>query len=83
MSFLYFLEGLRTPALDAFFSAITHLGSETLFMAIAIAVFWCVSKYDGLYLLSTGFFWHTGKPVSQAYLQSAPSVGARSQLYHS
>jgi glycerophosphoryl diester phosphodiesterase/membrane-associated phospholipid phosphatase len=56
MSFLYFLESIRNPVLDAFFSAITHLGSETLFMAIAIAVFWCVSKFDGLYLLSTGFF---------------------------
>ena len=39
MSFLYFLESIRNPVLDAFFSAITHLGSETLFMAIAIAVF--------------------------------------------
>ena len=56
MSFLYFLESLRTPALDTFFSTITHLGSETLFMAIAITVFWCISKYDGLYLLSSGFF---------------------------
>ena len=56
MSFLYFLESLRNPALDTFFSLITHLGSETLFMAIAITVFWCFNKYDGLYLLSTGFF---------------------------
>jgi len=56
MSFLYFLESLRTPVLDKFFAAVTHLGSETLFMAIAITVFWCISKMDGLYLLSTGFF---------------------------
>ncbi|MBQ2818888.1 MAG: phosphatase PAP2 family protein [Clostridia bacterium] len=56
MSFLYFLESIRNPVLDFFFSAITHLGSETLFMAIAIAVFWCYSKKDGLYLLATGFF---------------------------
>lgn len=56
MSFLYFLEGLRNPVCDFFFSIITHLGSETLFMAIAIAVFWCYSKKDGLYLLATGFF---------------------------
>ena len=56
MSFLYLLESIRCPALDTFFSVITHLGSETLFMAIAITVFWCISKLDGLYLLATGFF---------------------------
>jgi len=56
MEFLYFLESIRCPALDVFFSAITHLGSETLFMAIAIVVFWCVSKSKGYYLLTVGFF---------------------------
>jgi len=56
MSVLYFLESIRNPFLDTFFSLITHLGSEVLFMAIAIAMFWCVSKADGLYLLTTGFF---------------------------
>ena len=56
MQFLYFLEGLRNPVLDAFFSLITHLGSETLFLAIAIIVFWCVSKKNGYYLLTVGFF---------------------------
>ena len=56
MEFLYFLESIRTPVLDKFFSLITHLGSETLFLAIAIIVFWCVSKSGGYYLLSVGFF---------------------------
>lgn len=56
MQFLYFLEKIRNPVLDAFFSVITHLGSETLFMALAIIVFWCVSKKRGYYLLSVGFF---------------------------
>lgn len=55
MQFLYLLEGLRTPALDTFFSLVTHLGSETLFLAIAIIVFWCVSKRDGYYLMTVGF----------------------------
>ena len=36
-------------------SLITHLGSETLFMVIAITVFWCVNKRHGYYLLSVGF----------------------------
>lgn len=56
MPFLYLLEEIRTPVLDAFFAIITHLGSETLFMALAIIVFWCVSKKRGYYLLAVGFF---------------------------
>lgn len=55
MSFLYFLESLRTPFLDALFSAITLFGEETLFMAIGMLVFWCFDKYQGYYLLCTGF----------------------------
>ena len=30
MQFLYFLEGLRSPALDAVFRAKTELGGETV-----------------------------------------------------
>lgn len=54
MEFLYFLEGLRTPVLDRFFSAVTQLGSEMIFLVLAITVYWCVSKSRGLYLLSVG-----------------------------
>lgn len=56
MEFLYLLESIRNPVLDKFFSLITHLGSETLFIAIAIIVFWCVNKRTGYYLLTVGFF---------------------------
>ena len=55
MSFLKFLEGIRNPVFDVFFSLITHLGEETVFMAVAIMMFWCFSKKDGYYLLSVGF----------------------------
>lgn len=55
MQFLYFLEGIRTPFLDKFFSLITLLGGETVFLAIAIIVFWCVSKRHGYYFMTTGF----------------------------
>ena len=55
MSFLYFLESLRNPVLDTFFSVITLLGEETVFMVIGMTVFWCVNKYQGYYLLTTGF----------------------------
>lgn len=55
MSFLYFLEKLRNPVLDFFFSLVTLFGEETLFMAVGMIVFWCVDKYQGYYLLCTGF----------------------------
>ncbi len=56
MSFLYFLEGLRHPIADVFFSLITFLGDETCFMALAVILFWCVSKRRGYYLFAVGFF---------------------------
>ena len=55
MSFLYFLEGLRNPVLDTLFSVITLFGEETIFMVIGMVFFWCIDKYQGYYLLSTGF----------------------------
>ncbi len=55
MSFLYFLEGIRNPVLDFLFSLVTLCGEETVFMAVGMLVFWCVSKYEGYYLLSVGF----------------------------
>ncbi len=55
MSLLYWFESVRTPVLDAFMSLVTHLGEETLFMVIALAVFWCVDKRRGYYLLTVGF----------------------------
>ena len=55
MSFLYFLEDIRNPILDFIFSAVTLCGEETVFMAIGMIVFWCVSKQKGYYLLCVGF----------------------------
>ena len=55
MEFLYFLQSIRCPLLDTIFSLLTHLGEETAFMAIGMIVFWCVSKYQGYYLLCVGF----------------------------
>lgn len=55
MSFLYFLEGIRNPVLDAFFSVVTHLGEETFFIVLGLIFFWCVDKKQGYYLLSVGF----------------------------
>ncbi len=55
MSFLYFLEEIRNPVLDFLFSLVTLFGEETVFMAVGMIVFWCVSKQKGYYLLSVGF----------------------------
>ena len=56
MAFLKFLEGIRNPFFDWLFSLITLIGDETVFLVIALVVFWCVSKKDGYYLLFVGFF---------------------------
>ena len=63
MEFLYILEGIRNPALDTFFSLLTHLGSEIVFMVLAVVIYWCCSKSQGLYLLSVGCL---GTTINQA-----------------
>ena len=62
MSVLYFLENIRNPVLDLFFSFITLYGEETVFMAVGMIIFWCFDKYQGYYLLCTGF---TGTILNQ------------------
>lgn len=55
MGFLRLLEGIRSPVLDTVMEGITILGDETVFLALALFVFWCVSKKWGYYLMSIGF----------------------------
>ncbi len=55
MELLYLLEEIRNPILDAIVSFITLFGEETVFMAICMIIFWCVDKWQGYYLLLTGF----------------------------
>ena len=54
MPFLYFLQDIRNGVFDFFFSLITHLGEETVFLVIAILFFWCINKRHGYYILITG-----------------------------
>lgn len=56
MEFLKFLEGIRNPVLDAFFSLVTHLGEETLFIVAGLIFFWCISKKQGYFVLFVGLF---------------------------
>lgn len=56
MAFLELLASIRTPIVNELMQFITYFGEETLFMVIALGVFWCVSKKYGYYVLITGFF---------------------------
>lgn len=56
MDFLSALAAIRNPVLDVLMQLITYCGEETLFMVIALTIFWCVSKKYGYYVLITGFF---------------------------
>ncbi len=55
LSFLHQLAGLRFPILTSLMQLITVLGEETVFMVVAIVMFWCIDKWRGYFLLSTGF----------------------------
>ncbi|MBQ6431270.1 MAG: phosphatase PAP2 family protein [Oscillospiraceae bacterium] len=55
MSVLYWLESIRNPVLDFIMQLFTHLGSEVFFLVIALTVFWCFDKREGIYLLFVGF----------------------------
>lgn len=54
MEFLRLLEKIRNPFLDKLFLIITAIGEETVFLLVAVIVFWCVSKREGYYLLTVG-----------------------------
>lgn len=56
MQFLYLLESIRNPVLNALMSLITMLGEETVVIVMAVLVFWCYNKKDGYYLIAVGFF---------------------------
>ncbi len=55
MIVLYFFESIRNDFLTPFMSLITRLGEETVFIALAILVFWCIDKKNGYFLIITGF----------------------------
>ncbi len=55
MEFLRWLSSIRTPFGDWLMSTLTHLGEETLFMIVALVIFWCIDKKRGYFLLFTGF----------------------------
>ena len=55
MKLLYFFEGVRQPWLDQIMLLLTEFGGELLFMALAVIMYWSVSKRLGYYMLTVGF----------------------------
>lgn len=54
MGILYALESIRNPVMDSIMLAVTNFGSEALFIAAAVVVYWCFSKKYGYYIMATG-----------------------------
>lgn len=55
MEVLYVMESLRRPWLNGVMSCFTELGGETVFLVLALVIFWCVDKRRGYYLMVVGF----------------------------
>lgn len=56
MGFLRFLERMRCAPLDFIMTAVTYIGYELCFMALAMVMFWCVDKRRAYYLFTVCFF---------------------------
>ena len=54
MDFLRLLAAGRNAVLDGVFSALTYLGSEVVFLAAALLIFWCIDKRQGYYVFLVG-----------------------------
>ena len=54
MEILYWFESIRTSFGDTFFSLITQLGEETVFIVTGLLFFWCINKKEGYYILFVG-----------------------------
>lgn len=54
MDFLYMLEKIRFPGLDAFMLGITYLGDEIAFLLVTLILYWCIDKKKGYYVLALG-----------------------------
>lgn len=55
MTFLWLLEGIRTPFLDKLMQFITYLGQEMIIIAVICVLYWCVDKRFA-YLLGFTYF---------------------------
>ena len=77
MELLYALENIRCPLLDAVMAAVTELGGETVYMAVAIIAFWCVGKGLGYYN-----FEFNAAGIREGYVFTGGYEGAERRLVH-
>ena len=54
MDFLLALQSIRTPFLNVLTLAGTWLGSEAVFLVLAVLCLWCLDKRCGYYMAATG-----------------------------
>lgn len=54
MEFLIMLQSIRTPFLNALTRIGTWLGSEVVFLVLAVLCLWCLDKRCGYYMAATG-----------------------------
>ena len=55
MTFLWMLEGIRTPFLDRLMQFVTYFGQELIIIAVICALYWCADKRFA-YLLGFTYF---------------------------
>ena len=56
MTFLWLLEGIRTPFLDKLMQFITYFGQELIIITFICTLYWCVDKRFAYFL---GFSYFT------------------------
>jgi len=59
MKLLYWLQSIRTPAMDAVMSVVTRLGEETVLMVVGMLILWCINKKWGYRFFLIGMVGNT------------------------
>lgn len=52
MDFLYALEGIRTQPITDLMSVLTYLGTQYVFMIIAVIMLWCIDKRKAYFIFA-------------------------------
>ncbi len=66
MSLLYWLQSIRTPAMDAVMGLVTRLGEETALMVVGMLILWCVNKKWGYRFFLVGLVGNTMNQLLKA-----------------
>lgn len=66
MSFLYWLQSIRNPAMDGIMAAVTRLGEETALMVLGMLMLWCINKKWGYRFFLVGLVGNTMNQLLKA-----------------